>query len=166
MKKILRYISEIVFSLVLIFCSYFAWDRVDVEAYEKYITQYTSDDVAINLDDEFSKLAFVSDKETINPSILSVNNYQNKEYNVNIFLELNGVNEEIINNLVLVIDNESYNLRELYKSNDGCKYYFLITKVDLLEYEKKDYSLKLLVEDNYEFNSNLKFSYSILEEIV
>ena len=166
MKKVVRYISEIIFSIVLIFVSYFAWDRIDVEAYEKYITQYTLEDISVSLDDEFCKLAYVSNEDSINPSILSVNNYQDKVYEANILLELKGVSEELIDNLILVINNTSYKLNDICVNQDKDIYYFLIVNVNLSEYEKKNYNLKLLVEDNYEFNSNFNFSYNILEEII
>lgn len=166
MKRMFRYVSEITLAIVLIFISYFAWDRIDVEAYEKIITQYKLEDVSIAIDDEFSQLAYLSDATNVKSSILSVNNYQDREYNTNIFLELNGVNKDIIDNLFLIVDNNQYNLNDIYSYTEDNKYYFLITNVDLSEYEKKIFNLKLLVHDDYDFSDEFIFSYNIIEEIV
>lgn len=164
MKKI-RYVSEILLALVLIVISYFAWDRVDVLAYEKYITQYNVEDIDVFLDHEFEYLVYVSDKESVNASILNVNNYQNKVYDAKVFLELEGVSTEIIDNLLLVIDDNQYCLNDIFAYKSGNKFYFLIANVSLDEYEKESYNLKLLVNDNYEFNDYDVFSYNIIEEI-
>ena len=165
MKKIVRYVSEIILAVFLIFISYFAWDRIDVEAYEKFITQYTLEDISISLENDFVT-DFECNEHFVENSVLSINNYQDREYNANILLELNGVNNDIINNLILVIDNEKYILNELYKSNKDNDYYFLITNVNLDKYEKLNYNLKLLIKDNYHFNDVDGFSYNIIEEIV
>lgn len=161
-----RYITEMIFAIGLIFVSYFAWDRIDVEAYEKLITQYSLDDIALSVDSNFSNLVYESENVNTEYSILSVNNYQNREYNANILLEIEGANKDIIDHLMLWVDNECYNLNEIYKYNKDDKYYFLITNVNLNEYEKKNYNLKLLVSDNFVYNDNLSFSYNIIEEIV
>lgn len=166
MKKVVRYVSEITIAVVLIFISYFIWDRIDVEAYERFITQYTLDDIAISIEDNFSMLAYVSDENNVASSILSVNNYQNREYNANVMLELNGINQEVVDNLILTIDNKQYNLNEIFSYKKSDKYYFLITNVNLDEYEKKSFNLKLLVNDGYVFSDISNFSYNIVEEIV
>lgn len=166
MKKVVRYISEIIMAVVLIFISYFVWDRIDVEAYEKFITQYTLDDIAVTIDDSFSILSYVSDENNAEGSLLSVNNYQNKEYNANVMLELNGINQEVIDNLILTVDNKRYNLNDIFCYKKSDKQYFLITNVNLDEYEKQSFNLKLLVNDSYEFSNVSNFSYNIVEEIV
>ena len=166
MKRKFRYIAEIILSFMLIFVSYFAWDRIDVEAYEKYITQYTLEDIAVTLDSDFCNLAYISDEYNVNSSILSVNNYQNRVYTADILLELTGVDEDTINNLILVVDNVHYSLNDIQCFEDNNKYYFLIIKVELDEYEKENYNLKLLVEDSYKFSDDVNFSYNIIKEIV
>lgn len=165
MKRIIRYISEILFAFVLIFVSYFAWDRIDVEAYEKYITQYTLEDVQISLENEFNELTYLSDEELVNDTVLYVNNYQNKVYDTDIFLVLSGIDGRMINDLYLNIDGKTYSLKDIYKSKISNDYYFLISNVNLKEYEKTNYNLKLLVSDDCDFNNFTGFSYNIQKEI-
>ena len=165
MKRIIRYISEILFAFVLIFVSYFAWDRIDVEAYEKYITQYTLEDVQISLENEFNELTYLSDEELVNDTVLYVNNYQNKVYDTDIFLVLSGIDGRMINDLYLNIDGKTYSLKDIYKSKISNDYYFLISNVNLKEYEKTNYNLKLLVSDDCDFNNFRSFSYNIQKEI-
>ena len=42
LKRKIKYICEIIFAFSLIFIGYFLWDRIDVEAYEQYITKYNN----------------------------------------------------------------------------------------------------------------------------
>lgn len=166
MKRIIKYVSEITLAIILMFISYFAWDRIDVEAYEKMITQYTLEDIAISIDGNFNQLEYMSNENGINSSVLSVNNYQDRKYNANIFLELNGVNKNVVDNLILVVDNNQYNLKDIYSYTENSKHYFLISNITLVEYEKKTFNLKLLVNDNFEINEETAFSYNIIEEII
>lgn len=95
MKKVVRYISEIIFAIVLIFVSYFAWDRIDVNAYEKEISHYNIDKVAIDMQNDFSELAYLSNENSVDDTVLYINNYQNKNFNTDIMLVLNGINYDV-----------------------------------------------------------------------
>ena len=140
--KIFRCMSEIIFAMFLVYISYFAWDRIDVEAYEKYISQYKLTDLSLTLDSDFN-LAYMRDKNSIDESVLSINNYQDKKYKADILLELNNIDKEIFNNLILVINSSEYYLSDIYKFEEDDKYYFLIDYVELCEYEKKDYKCNI-----------------------
>lgn len=165
MKRVIRYISEIVFAFVLIFVSYFAWDRIDVEAYEKYITQYNLEDVQIVMDNDFQELAFLSDEEFIDDTVLCINNFQNKVYNADIFLVLSNINVSMSDDLFLNINGENYCLKDIYSKEINDEYYFLISNIELDEYEKVNYNLKLLVSDDYNYEKWTDFSYRIQKEI-
>jgi len=166
MKRKVRYISEIIFAIFLIFVSYFAWDRIDVEAYEKYITQYNYDNLVIEVENEFDTLTYLSDEETINDTVVLVNNYQDKVYSCELLLELSGINEDIMNNLYLEINDQIYLLSDIYISQNIDIYSFLITTLNLDKYEKKNVNLKLLVNDDYIFSDLSGFSYNFKEEIL
>lgn len=166
MKRKVRYISEIIFAVFLIFISYFAWDRIDVEAYEKYITQYNYDNLVIEVENKFDTLTYLSDKDSINDTVVLVNNYQDKVYNCDLLLELSGINDDIVKNLYLEINGQKYTLSDMYISQDDNIYSFLITNLSLDKYEKKNVNLKLLVNDDYVFNDLSSFSYNFKEEIL
>ena len=165
MKKIIRYISEIIFSIVLIFISYFVWDRIDVKAYEKYITQYTLEDIQISMENNFDNLFYLSNEKEVEDTVIYVNNYQNKIYNVDILLVLTGINDTMMNDLYLNINGENYSLNNIYKTHTDDDYYFLISNIVLNEYEKRNYNLKLLLSDDFDFTNFSSFSYKIQKEI-
>lgn len=165
MKRVIRYISEIIFAFILIFVSYFAWDRIDVCAYEKYITQYTLDDIQIIMENDFEELAYLSDEKLVEDTVLYINNYQNKVYNADILLVLTYINENMLNDLYLNINEKNYLLSDIFKSKIDNEYYFLILNLDLKEYEKTNYNLKLLVSDDCDFSDFSNFSYKIQKEI-
>jgi len=56
-------------------------------------------------------------------------------------------------------------LKDIYVTSKNNEYYFLIANVNLTQYEKTDYKLKILVDDNFDFNEFSSFSYRIQEEI-
>lgn len=165
MKKGVKYISEIIFSVFLIFISYFVWNKIDVEAYERQITQYNLNDVQIEVENGFDELAYVSDSELVDNTVLYINNYQNKVYNIDILFVLSDINEELLDDLYLSIDDTKFLLKDIYVSNEMNDYYFLISNISLKEYEKINYNLKLLVNDDYDFSNWTNFSYNFLEEI-
>jgi len=165
MKKIVKYITEIIFAIVLIFVSYFAWDRIDVNAYEKEISQYNIDKVAIDMENDFSELAYLSDENSVDDTVLYINNYQNKNFNTDIMLVLSGINDDVLNDFYLSINGIKYCLKDIYVTSKNNEYYFLIANVNLTQYEKTDYKLKILVDDNFDFNEFSSFSYRIQEEI-
>ena len=165
MKRKVRYISEIFLAIFLIFISYFVWNRIDVNAYEKYINQFDSNNIVLEMDSEISSIEYMSNSDNIKGSKLMVNNYQNKVFNADILLELTGVSEETINNLIISIDGEKYWLKDIYMSNNDNISYFLIRNIELLEYEKESIDLKLLVDDNYEFQEYEEISYALSKKI-
>ena len=166
MKNIIRCISEIIFAVVLIFVSYFAWDRIDVDAYERDIAKYNLRDIALELENDFSEIGYLSDENAIDNTILYVNNYQNKVYQSNIFLVLNDLDINNLDSFYLSIDEKVYNLKDIYVSDINDQNYFLIDNVNLSEYEKTNYNLKLLVDDSYDFSNFSGLSYRIEEEII
>jgi len=166
MKRKIRYISEIIFAVFLIFISYFAWDRIDVAAYEKYITQFNYDDIVIEVENEFENLTYLSEEDSIDDTILLVNNYQDKKYNFDLFLELSSINDEVVNNLYLQVNDNIYSLNDIFVKTENNCYMFLISNLNLNAYEKKNVNLKLLVDDNYDFNDFQGFTYNFKEEIL
>jgi len=166
MKRKIRYISEIIFAVFLIFISYFAWDRIDVAAYEKYITQFNYDDIVIDVENEFENLTYLSDEDSIKDTVILVNNYQDKKYNFDLLLELSGISEDVINNLFLVVNDAIYSLNDIYVKKDNNCYMFLISNLSLNAYEKRNVNLKLLVDDNYIFTDFDGFTYNFKEEIL
>lgn len=164
MKKV-RCISEIILALILIFVSYFAWDRIDVEAYEKSITQYNENHIVLEIEHKFDTLAFLRDKDSVENTVVFVNNYQNKVYNFDLLLELNGIDENIMNNLFLSVDDEIYSLNDILIDKNLDTYTFLIKNVCLSNYEKEDYKVKLLIDDSFNVDELNTFSYNIREEI-
>lgn len=165
MKKKIKYITEIICAACLIFVSYFVWDRIDVLAYDNYINTFNTNNVVMEIEDGFETLSYLSDENTSNTKVY-LNNYQDKVFNVNLILELNGINDDIMNNLYLVNNNKTIKLKDLYISNEDDYYRFLVTNLNLNEYEKTNIILKLLVEDDYIFSNNQTFSYNILNEIL
>lgn len=166
MKKIVRCLVEIVFSLMLIIGGYIVCNRIDVQAYEGYIAQYSLNDISLSVENGFSTLSYLSEVESVENSILSVNNYQDKVYNVEILLELNGISQGMIDNLILLIDGIEYKILDRYVSNEDGKFYFVVVSDSLKNYEKKDYNLKLLVDDNYDISNESGFSYNFIEKII
>ena len=166
MKSVVRYISEIIFAIVLIFVSYFVWDRIDVNAYENEISKYNLNDIGIEVDNDFSEIVYLSEENVVEDSILYVNNYQNKIYSTNIFLVLNGFDINNLDSFYLSINDEIYSLNDIFVSNKDNSFYFLIDNLNLNKYEKTSYTLKLLVDDNFDFSEFTGFSYKIEEEII
>lgn len=165
MKMVIKYISEIVFSVFLIFISYFVWDRIDVEAYERYITQFNSNDIIIDMENDFDDLGYLSDEKIKENAILHINNYQNKKFNTDILMVLSGANEKMLDDLYLIVNGENKKLTDIYVSTKDDNDYFLVSNINLDEYEKVSYELNLLIDDKYDFNEWTSFSYNFIEEI-
>ena len=151
-RKLIGILTEMFFAIFIIMFSLNLWINFDKTTYETANYYSKIKGVVIDISDEPFVLS--SDESKVESNTLYLHNISNSNNSATLMIKINKSNILFLNNTILKIDNDYYNLKELNYEQDNTYYYIILKKVDLSGYETKLFNIKLLTKDN--INTNIK----------
>ena len=147
-KELFYIISEMFLVICVMFLSYKLWDNFDQTDYSiaKYYDNTKEVDLVYESNNENGLVG--------NNIVVSVHNISDKKNNKDIIFKLNK-NIALEN---IKINEQIYNLKDIYIEEDQDYNYFLIDNINLKGYETRVYFIDLISEDNlydYQFITEL-----------
>lgn len=112
--------------------------------------------------DEEDYVGLLKNEHNINYTILYLHNMSDKKNINNLLFKISKNNDNLKNNIIININDNYYDLKELKCLKDDFFYYFIIDELDFDAYETKEYKIKILLKENinneyinYEFMTNI-----------
>lgn len=144
---------EIAFAIFIIIFGYAIWDNFDQTDYN--IAKYY-DDIEyyeIYLEDSEDNVSLLAEENNREYTKLYLHNINDKNNNTLLTFKIYKENITLINNAIIKIENEYYDINKLNYKEDENYYYFIIKDIDFSGYETKEYNVKILLKEQLENNT-------------
>lgn len=151
-RELFYLLTEISFSIFIIIFGYYIWDNFDQTDYN--IAKYYDNTKEVELVYESS----IDNGLINNNTVVSIHNISDKLNSKDVILKINKNNS--LDNLKIGINDDNYNLSDLFINNDDLYNYYLIENANLSGYETRVYFIDFISDNNillndYEFITEL-----------
>lgn len=150
---------EICFAIFIIIFGYAIWDNFDQSEYNTAKYYDNINEFELYIEDNDSYITLIDEEKQSEPTKLYLHNISDKNNNTKLSFKINKDNKYLKNNAIINIDNNYYELNNLEFIEDDCSYYFIIDDIDFEGYETKEYSIKILLKNNYSNNESINYEF-------
>ena len=151
---------EIAFAIFIIIFVYAIWDNFDLTDYHTAKYYDNVEQYEIFLEDNDKSISLLSNENTTEYTKLYLHNISDKNNNTLLTLKVEKENKMLINNTIIKIDNEFYEINKLDYKEDDNYFYFIIENLDFNGYETKEYNVKVLMKENDDINEYLDYEFT------
>lgn len=132
--------------------------------YNNSLKRIVNDDIVItNMVHNSFGLSALSDEDVLNMSndnLFSIVNKKDKEYKYSLYLRVNKDSTIDVDKVKIKLDNEIFNLKDIYDSEDDKYYYYLLKSDKILD--EVDFSYLVYLDNDTTNYGNNSLTYSFL----
>ena len=132
--------------------------------YNNSLKRIVNDDIVItNMVHNSFGLSALSDEDVLNMSndnLFSIVNKKDKEYKYSLYLRVNKDSTIDVDKVKIKFDNEIFNLKDIYDSEDDKYYYYLLKSDKILD--EVDFSYLVYLDNDTTNYGNNSLTYSFL----
>ena len=132
--------------------------------YNNSLKRIVNDDIVItNMVHNSFGLSALSDEDVLNMSndnFFSIVNKKDKEYKYSLYLRVNKDSTIDVDKVKIKLDNEIFNLKDIYDSEDDKYYYYLLKSDKILD--EVDFSYLVYLDNDTTNYGNNSLTYSFL----
>ena len=151
---------EIALAVFIIIFGYAIWDNFDLTDYHTAKYYDNVEQYEVFLEDNDKSISLLSNENTTEYTKLYLHNISDKNNNTLLTLKVDKENTLLINNTIIKIDNEFYEINKLDYKEDDNYLYFIIGNLDFNGYETKEYNVKVLIKENNDINEYLDYDFT------
>ena len=162
-KEVRSLVMEISFIvLLLVICIPFFVNASS--NYNNSLKRIVNDDIVItNMVHNSFGLSALSDEDVLNMSndnLFSIVNKKDKEYKYSLYLRVNKDSTIDVDKVKIKLDNEIFNLKDIYDSEDDKYYYYLLKSDKILD--EVDFSYLVYLDNDTTNYGNNSLTYSFM----
>ena len=132
--------------------------------YNNSLKRIVNDDIVItNMVHNSFGLSALSDEDVLNMSndnLFSIVNKKDKEYKYSLYLRVNKDSTIDVDKVKIKLDNEIFNLKDIYDSEDDKYYYYLLKSDKILD--EVDFSYLVYLDNDTTNYGNNSLTYSFM----
>ena len=151
---------EIALAVFIIIFGYTVWDNFDLTDYDTAKYYDNVEQYEVFLEDNDKSISLLSNENTTEYTKLYLHNISDKNNITLLTLKVEKENKMLINNTIIKIDNEFYEINKLDYKEDDNYFYFIIENLDFNGYETKEYNVKVLMKENDDINEYLDYEFT------
>lgn len=161
-KEFILSTLEIALAVFIIIFGYAIWDNFDLTDYNTAKYYDNIEYYEIYLEDSKDNISLLTEENNVEYTKLYLHNVSEKNNDTLLTFKIDKENIILINNAIIKIENNYYDINKLDYKEDENYYYFIIEDVDFNGYETKEYNVKVLLKEKLENNINEYLTYEFV----